>query len=56
MNADEKSINHLIDILIQYELDFVCEQMSDDYCAKHCKYDSPQRDCWKAYIEEKVLT
>lgn len=42
-----------LDELFKTELSAPCDEMADkdSWCEEHCRYSSPQKDCWQRYLE-----
>ena len=52
MEINEKTLAFLID----QELDCLCEEMFErdhEWCATHCTYSCPQRECWLRFLTRK---
>ena len=52
----KKEINFIIELLIQSEPEFICDELDgkSDWCKQHCNYPFVQRKCVEEYARRKV--
>jgi hypothetical protein len=50
---DTKLLDMALQMFVYFELENPCEVLPDidDTCAETCKFNSPQKECWRRYLE-----
>lgn len=48
-------LDQALEWLVKFESDIPCDEMSgSDFCADNCRFDCPQKECWKRFLEEEL--
>ena len=51
--TDAKLLDAALSMLVNFESEMPCDTLTDidDTCAETCKYNCPQKECWRRYLE-----
>ena len=50
---DAKLLDAALQMLVDFESESPCDTLTDinDICAETCKFNCPQKECWRRYLE-----
>ena len=50
---DAKLLDAALQMLVDFELESPCDTLPDidDTCAETCKFNCPQKECWRRYLK-----
>lgn len=54
--TDSEILEAALETLVDFELELPCDVLNDvdDACYALCAYTSPQKECWRRYLEYRV--